>query len=142
MLSKKELDKELKEALRTKNHLKLSTLRMLKSSIKNQEIELRKELNEDEIIKILRKELKKRQDSINAYKSAKRIELMNKEQEEFNIINKYLPKMMSEEDIIKIVDQVIKKGINNFGQIMKEVMNLTKGQADGQIVQKIVKNKI
>ena len=79
MLSKKELDEELKEALKSKNNLKLSTLRMLKSSIKNQEIEMRKELNKDEIIKILRKELKKRQDSINAYKSAKRIELMNKE---------------------------------------------------------------
>ena len=75
-------------------------------------------------------------------KPAKESDLNRQCDREINIINKYLPKMMSEEDIIKIVDQVIKKGINNFGQIMKEVMNLTKGQADGQMVQKIVKNKI
>ncbi len=137
-----DLDQELKIALKAKNKLKVNTLRLLKSSIKNKEIELKKKLNDDEIIKVLRKELKKREESIKAYKKAKRLELVAQEEKEFHIINKYLPTLMSEEEVIKIVDQVIEEGLNNFGQIMKEVMLRTKGQASGQIVQKIVKDKI
>ncbi len=132
----------MKSALLAKDSIKVSTLRMIKSSIKNQEIELKKELNDDEIIKIFRKELKKRQDSINAYREANRIELVEQEEKEFEIIDRYLPDMMSEEDINKIVDEVILEGIDNFGQIMKEVITRSKGQADGQIVQKLVKDKI
>ncbi len=137
-----DLDQEFKIALKAKNKLKVNTLRLLKSSIKNKEIELKKKLNDDEIIKVLRKELKKREESIKAYKKAKRLELVAQEEKEFHIINKYLPTLMSEEEVIKIVDQVIEEGLNNFGQIMKEVMLRTKGQASGQIVQKIVKDKI
>jgi len=142
MSLQQDLDKDLKEALIAKNSIKVSTLRMIKSSIKNQEIEVKKELSNDDVIKILRKELKKRQDSINAYKEANRIELAEQEEKEFEIIDNYLPDMMSEEDINKIVDEVILEGVDNFGQIMKEVMTRSKGQADGQIVQKLVKDKI
>ena len=137
-----DLDQEFKIALKAKNKLKVNTLRLLKSSIKNKEIELKKKLNDDEIIKVLRKELKKREESIKAYKKAKRLELVAQEEKEFHIINKYLPTLMSEEEVIKIVDQVIEEGLNNFGQIMKEVMIRAKGQAAGQLVQKIVKDKI
>lgn len=142
MSLQEDLNKDLKSALLAKDSIKVSTLRMIKSSIKNQEIELKKELNDDEIIKIFRKELKKRQDSINAYREANRIELVEQEEKEFEIIDRYLPDMMSEEDINKIVDEVILEGIDNFGQIMKEVITRSKGQADGQIVQKLVKDKI
>ena len=142
MALKEDLNQDLQESLRSKDSLKTNTLRLLKSNIKNKEIELKKELNEEEIIKVLRQELKKREESIKAYQAAGRAELRIQEEKELEIINKYLPALMSEEEISKIVDEVIKEGLNNFGQTMKEVMIRTKGQAAGQLVQKIVKDKI
>jgi len=137
-----DLNQELQEALKSKDSIKTNTLRLLKSSLHNKEIELKKELTEEEIRKVLRQELKKREESIKAYQAAGRAELRIQEEKEMEIINKYLPALMSEEEIDKIVDEVIKEGLNNFGQIMKEVMMRTKGQAAGQLVQKIVKDKI
>ena len=137
-----DLNQELQEALKSKDSLKTNTLRLLKSSLQNKKIELKKELTDEEIIKVLRQELKKREESIKAYQAAGRAELRVQEEKEMEIINKYLPALMSEEEIGKIVDEVIKEGLNNFGQIMKEVMMRTKGQAAGQLVQKIVKDKI
>ena len=137
-----DLNQELQEALKSKDSLKTNTLRLLKSSLQNKKIELKKELTDEEIIKVLRQELKKREESIKAYQAAGRVELRIQEEKETEIINKYLPALMSEEEIGKIVDEVIKEGLNNFGQIMKEVMIRAKGQAAGQLVQKIVKDKI
>ena len=142
MALEEELNQELQESLKSKDSLKTNTLRLLKSSLQNKGIELKKELTDEEIIKVLRQELKKREESIKAYQAAGRAELRIQEEKEMEIINKYLPALMSEEEIGKIVDEVIKEGLNNFGQIMKEVMMRTKGQAAGQLVQKIVKDKI
>ena len=136
------LDQDLKDSLKSKDIIKTSTLRLLKSNIKNKEIYLKKELNEEEIIQVLRQELKQRSESIKAYQEAKRDELREQEEKEFEIINKYLPALMSAEDIIKIVEEVKGSGLNDFGKIMKEVMIKTKGQAAGALVQKIVKDKL
>ncbi len=139
---KERLDQDLKDSLKSKDSVKTTTLRLLKSNIKNKEIDLKEELKEEEIIKVLRQELKKRSESIKAYQEAGRDELRIQEEKEYKIINEYLPELMSEDDIIKIVEEIIATGLDNFGQIMKEVMIKTKGQADGALVQKIVKDKI
>jgi uncharacterized protein YqeY len=68
--------------------------------------------------------------------------LAAKEIQEAEIIGKYLPPAMSEAELIKIVDEVVASGLNNFGQVMKEVMTKTGAQADGQMVQRLVKNKL
>ena len=100
------------------------------------------ELSDEEMTALIRKELKKRQDSITAFIAAERQELANNEQAEAKILEVYMPAMMSEGEVSQIVDQVIADGVDNFGQVMKEVMTKTSGQADGQLVQKLVKEKL
>lgn len=134
---------DFKNALKEQDALKLSVLRMLKSALKNEVIAKKQaELNDEEVSLVLRRELKKRQDSILAFESAGRNDLADQEKAEAIIIEAYLPALMSEEDIAKIVDAVVVSGINGFGLVMKEVMAQTKGQADGQLVQKLVKAKL
>ena len=134
---------DFKNALKEQAVLKLSVLRMLKSALKNEAIAKKQaELNDEEVVLVLRRELKKRQDSILAFSSAGRNDLADQEKAEAEIINAYLPALMAETDVARIVDAVIASGVNGFGLVMKEVMAQTKGQADGQLVQKLVKAKL
>jgi uncharacterized protein len=138
-----DIEQNLIQALKDKDQSKVSVLRMLKSALHNQVIALKKgELTEEEVTAIIRQELKKRQDSIAAYTEAQRKDLADQEKIEADILSAYLPAMLSEEEVTAIVDQVIASGIDNFGQAMKEVMNQTKGRADGQLVQQLVKSKL
>ena len=137
------IEKNLKEALRSKDEIKLTTLRMLKSAFKNKSIELKvDELDDKEAGIIVKKEVKKRQDSIKAYKEGNREDLAQREEAEMNVLDAYLPEMMSEEDLAQIVAEAIEENENNFGLIMKAVMSKTDGQADGQTVQRLVKEKL
>lgn len=139
----KQIDQDLITAQKAKDEVVVLTLRMVKSAFKNQAIELRKpELLETEAILILRRELKKRLDSIQAFNNGGRSELAAQEQVECEIIKKYLPAELSENDVIKAIDEVLATGANNFGQVMKEVMQKLQGQADGQLVQRLVKEKL
>lgn len=139
------IEQDFKTALKEKLVLPLSVLRMLKSAIKNQAINDRvpeAELAETTILTVIRRELKKRQDSIISFESGNRPELAAAELAEAQILEKYLPAQMSAEAVEKIVDEVIASGLTNFGQIMKEVMQKTQGQVDGQTVQTLVKSKL
>lgn len=138
-----QIENDLKNALREKNESLVSCLRMLKSSLKNQAIEARlAELDDLQVIAVLKRELKKRQDSASQFQTGNRPDLAAKENEEAELIAKYLPPAMPEADLAKVVDEVVSGGLNNFGQVMKEVMLRTGGQADGQMVQRLVKNKL
>ncbi|PLX25684.1 glutamyl-tRNA amidotransferase [Candidatus Parcubacteria bacterium] len=137
------IDQDLKEALKNREEVRLGTLRMLKSSLKNKQIELKQdELPEKEIISVIQKELKKRKDAADSYKQAGRDELLAKEEAEMDVLNAYLPEMMSEDEIKKIIDEIVAQGQDNFGLVMKETMTKVQGQADGQIVQRLVKEKL
>ncbi|MBT4349914.1 GatB/YqeY domain-containing protein [bacterium] len=139
----KNIEQDLIQALKNKEQLKVSVLRMLKSAVQNQLIADKvKELSDQDIIVLIRKELKKRQDSITAFTQAGRDELAQNEQAEADILSVYMPAMLLEEELGQIVTKVIETGANNFGQVMKEVMAQTKGLADGQLVQKLVKEKL
>lgn len=137
------IDNDLKVALKAKDEIKVSTLRMLRSTLKNLAIEKRKpNLEDDEVIIGIKRELKKRQDSIAFYEQAKRDDLLSKEKAEAEILAVYLPPELSADDIKKIIDEVIAQGHQGFGAVMKEVMNQSKGQADGKLVQQLVKEKL
>lgn len=139
----KKIDQDFINALKAKDENRLSTLRLIKSAFKNQAIELRKpELDEAEAILILRREMKKRLDSVQAFNNGQRPEMAAKEQMEADLIKSYLPPELSEQVLNQAIDEVLDRGINNFGQVMKEVMNKFPGQADGQIVQRLVKEKL
>jgi len=137
------IDQDLVAALKSKDELKTSVLRMIKSSMKNAAIDAKKQvLDDEEVLTILKRELKKRNEAIATYQQGNRPELAAKEEAEGQIIKGYLPEMMSEEQVAMIVDKVIAGGADNIGAVMKAVMAETKGQADGAVVQKLVREKL
>lgn len=144
ILSKIEAD--LKEALKSKNAAVLSTLRMIVSALHNEAIALKKKeqgLNETEELAVLKREVKKRKDSYEAYEQGGRSELAAKEKEEIVVIEKYLPASLSEEEVKKVVAAVIAEmgevSSSQFGLVMKSVLAKLKGQADGAVVARVVK---
>ncbi|MCG2686842.1 GatB/YqeY domain-containing protein [Candidatus Parcubacteria bacterium] len=143
------LNQELKQAMKDKDTQKLSVLRMLVSAFNNEAISLKKKdkgLNAEEELKILKKEVKKHKDSIQQYEAGNRPELAEQEKKELEILNVYLPEEMSENEIRKIIQEVISEigevAPSQFGQIMGQVMAKIKGQADGNVVSKVVKEEI
>ena len=139
------ISEDLKIALRAKRKNELSVLRMLLAAIKNKKIELiaKDELTDEQIFAVIKSEIKKRKDSIEAYANGQRPDLVDQESAEIKILEKYCPAQMSEAEIEKIVEEVISsiKGANmsNFGQVMGQVMGRTKGQAEGNAVSALVK---
>lgn len=143
---KEQIIEDLKTAMKEKNQEALSTLRMLQSAIKNEEIDTKKDLDDSEIGKIVKKETKKRKDAIEQYEKGGRQELADKEKSEIEILKKYMPEELSEESIKKIVEETIlsmkAEGPQDMGKVMGVVMPKLDGKADGQIVSKIVKESL
>lgn len=133
-------------ALKAKDEKTVSVLRMLKSALKNKEIALGKKLDDMLIGEQVFKEVKSRQDSITEYEKGDRGDLVKQEQEEIEILKKYLPKMLSEEEVAKIIDSAIQKvgatGPQDMGKVMGVIMPQVKGKADGSLVSTLVKNKL
>ncbi|MDD5015169.1 MAG: GatB/YqeY domain-containing protein [Atribacterota bacterium] len=135
---------DMKEALKGKEKLKLSTLRMIRAAIKNAEISKKDKLTEDEVIGIITNYLKKLEDSLDLFIKGQRPELADKAKKEIKIIKEYLPEQLSGEEIKKIVKETIIKfnfkGLQNIGPAMREILPQLKGKADGKIVNKIVRD--
>jgi uncharacterized protein len=108
-LIKRKLNNDMKEAMKAKETLRLSTIRLLKASIKNEEIAKIKELDDDEILQIIQREIKKRKESSDEYRKANREDLAQKEEEEAKILYAYLPEQASDEEIKKVVENIIKE---------------------------------
>ncbi len=143
-----QIKKDLITSLKAKEESKVSVLRMLQSIIKNKEIELKKRdgLSDEEIGQLVISEIKKRNDSIESYKSGNRNDLVENEEKEIEILKKYMPEQMSEEEVGKIVEKVIAdigaSSVADFGKVMGKMMAEVKGKADGNLVSKIVKEKL
>lgn len=124
----------------------VSVLRMVKNTIKNFEINSRVEASEQDIIKILRKEIKQREDAANEYEKAGRLDLCNKERSEAKVINNYLPSELSESETQATINDAIAElgatGIKDMGSVIKLVMAKTEGRADGSKVAQLVKNSL
>ena len=137
---------DLKTALKSKEELTVSVLRMLMADIKNAAIEKKEDLDDEEVTQAVTKAVKQRKDAIASFQEGGRDELAAKEEKEIEILQKYLPEQLSEEEIAKVVDGVIKStgasSAAEFGKVMGPVMSKLKGQADGQVVNKIVKEKL
>ncbi|MFC1622471.1 GatB/YqeY domain-containing protein [Patescibacteria group bacterium] len=143
------INEDIKQAMRNKDTQQSSLLRSVVSEINNQAIELKKKeegLNEQEEIKVLKREVKKRKDSIVQFEAGGRPELAEQEKKELEVLQTYLPEEMNEQEIKKIVEKVINKmgevAPSQFGEVMKKVIEETQGQADGSLVSQIVKEKI
>ncbi len=146
MSLKDTLTEDMKKHMREKNTISLGTIRMLKSEIKNAEIEAMKELSDDEIIKVIQSSIKKRKDAADIYTKSGRQELADKELEEVKTLEIYLPKQLSEDEIKAIVLQVVAElddaSKSNFGLVMKATMAKVGASAEGRLVSSVIKEVI
>ena len=128
----------MKEALRSKDSIRLNTIRSLISATKNQEIDLRRELQDEEVLSLITREVKKRKEASSLYKQGGRTDLMEKEDQEQLILQAYLPEQVSEEVLRKRIQEVIEEtgadGMKDFGKIMKVLVPEFKGTADNALI--------
>ena len=143
MTVKEKITGDIKTALIAKDTERLGTLRMLSAAIQTEEINQRakgvQELSDEEVMKILRRENKKREESVKIYIDGNRPELAAGEKKEVEIISSYLPKDMSEAEIRTVVEKAVKGGAKDLGSVMKAVMAETGGRAPGRIVSEIAR---
>ena len=141
---KDKITADIKVAMIAKDATRLGVLRMLTAAIQSEEINVRTKgvemLSDEEVMKILRREHKKREESVKVYADGGRPELAEGEKKEMEIISSYLPVAMSESEIRAVVEKVIKGGASNLGDVMKAVMAETGGRAPGKIVSEIAKS--
>ncbi len=146
MTIEEQIKNQLKNALKEKNAELATSLRQLLSAIKNEAIALMKKdegLSDEEVINVLKREKKKREDSISLYREGNREDLAEKEQKELELINEFLPAEMSDEEIKAVVDKVIAEADDkSFGKIMGQVMKEVGSRADGSRVKKIVEESL
>jgi len=143
---KKQIKGDLKISMKSGDNITRGVLRMLFSDIKNIEINERKEIGDEKVIEIIKKNIKSRKDSIEQYTKGNREDLVSQEEKELKILEKYMPEQMSEDEIRKIVLEIINKSeavnTSDFGRIMGAVMKEVGGNVDGNVVSKIVREEL
>ena len=137
------ITKDLTEAMKAKDTFRTSVLRMLKSALKNEEINKKSPLTDDEVLAIIKKQVKTRKDSMNEYASYNRMDLADSLQKEIDILNEYLPEELSDEELEKIVKETITKvkaeSIKQMGMVIKTISSEYGARCDMAKVSKLVK---
>ena len=136
------LEKDLKQAMRDRDSLRLSVIRMLRSALHNEKIAKQSELTEDQVTNVLRRQAQQRRDSIEAFERGNSPDLVQKEKSELAFIVEYLPEPMLRDDIVKLVEGIIleeqAQSLRDMGKVMARVMPVVRGRADGREVSSIV----
>lgn len=138
---------DYKEAMKKRDAVKISTLSFLRAAIANLAIDKKNEKLEDaDIISIIKKQIKQRQDSIEQFKKGSRPDLADKEEKETEVLKIYLPRELSIDEVKKIIEEVVTatgaSGLKDMGKVMKEVISKTAGCADGKLVSDLVKERL
>lgn len=140
------ITQKIGEAMKAKNEIRLSTLRLLSSALNYEFIAKQHKLSEEEELAVVRREAKKRKDAIEIYEKAGATERADKEKKELAILEEYLPAQMPESELVNLVDQVIKetnaKTMADMGKVIGIVMEKAVGRADGGRVASLVKGKL
>jgi uncharacterized protein len=140
------LSQELKDALRAGQKVRLGALRLLAASLKNREVELRRELTDEEFLEVVSREVKRRREAAEAYDGAGRTELAEKEREEQAVLEAYLPPQLGEEELAALVDEGIAAtgatSLADMGKVMGFVMAKAKGRVDGGTVSHVVRSRL
>ncbi len=143
MTLKDKLMEDLKASMKNKDSVRKNTITMIRAAIKQLELDQRKELEDDEVLEIISKQLKEKRNALEDFKKAERQDLIDLTEEEINILLEYLPKQLSDEElrqiVIKTIDELGAKDLKDMGKIMKSIMPKIKGKADGGRVNKIVR---
>jgi len=137
---------EMKEAMKAGDKLRVSTLRLLLSEIKNAEIAKRKELDDEGVLEVVSREVRKRRESIAEFEKAGREDLSSKERIEAQILEAYLPPQLSEEELAAIVDKALQESgavsLKEMGKVMALVIPQIKGRAEGKTVNEMVRKAL
>jgi len=140
------LVEEMKQALKSNDKLRLSTIRMIRSALKNKEIELRKKLEDEEVVKVIQVMVRKGEESVEQFQIGGRMDLVEKEKKEIETLKSFLPQPLSQEEILKIIDQSIQEtqasSLKDIGKVMKSVMPKIGGKADGKLINQLVKERL
>jgi len=143
---KEKIDNDFKEALKSRDEIRVSTLRLLKAAIQNAEISKQEVLSDDEIISAIKKQVKQRKDSIDGFKKGNREDLADKESKELEVLKAYLPDEMKPEELLGLIKEAIAEteatSPGDMGKVMKLVMAKTKGAADGRAVSALVNKEL
>ena len=140
------INNDLKEAMKSKDSFRLSVIRMVKGAMQLAKPNPRDELTDDDVITVISKQIKMRNDSIKEFEAAGRSDLVEQNKKEIEILNTYMPKQLSEEELTEIIDKVFEEvkptSQKDMGLIMKNISPLVKGKADMSLVNKLVKERL
>jgi len=143
MTLKEKIGAELKAAMHARDSVRLDVLRLLRSAIKNREIELKRPLSDSDVLRIIGTQIKRHKESILKFKAGKREDLAQKEEKELTILKSFMPQQMSYDEIKEAVCSVVKeldaRTMKDMGRVMKELMKRLAGKADGGMVSDLVK---
>jgi uncharacterized protein YqeY len=140
------LMEEMKQAMKSNEKLRLSTIRMIRTSVKNKEIEVRKKLEDEEIQRVIQGMLRKSEESVEQFRAGGRMDLVEKETQEMEILKSFLPPSLGREEILKVIDETIQENqassLKDLGKVMKLVMSKLAGKADGKLINQLVKERL
>lgn len=140
------INNDIKESMLNKDKETLAVLRMVKGSIQLEEISKKKELSDDEVVQVISKQIKTRKDANIEFEKGNRNDLIDKNNSEISILNRYMPEQLDSTEIENIVNEAIKKleitNIKQMGILMKEIVPKLRGKADMSVVNNIIKNKL
>ena len=141
-----QLEKDMIEAMKSKDKDRLTVIRMVKAALKQEQIDHKKEVNDDLLIDVVNKQIKMRKDSISEFEKGARQDLIDKTQSEIDILMAYLPEQLSTEEVNKIIDEIFEEvkpeGQKDMGRVMKEAQAKLKGKADMKEVSSIIREKL
>jgi uncharacterized protein YqeY len=140
------LTADMKQAMKDKDKVRLSVIRMVRTAMKNLEIDAKRELSDEDVITIMNRELKQRRDSLQAFESGGRQDLVEDMKAEIQVLIAYLPEQLSEDEVRTIVKDVIAStgatGKADMGKVMSALMPKVKGRADGKLVNQVVSQEL
>lgn len=146
MALRERLSEEMKEAMKARDDLRLSAIRLIRSAVKNRDIELKRELGDQEIVEVIASLVKQRRESIRLFSEAGRQDLVEKEEKELAVLLAFLPQQLSREEVAELVERVIAEcgaqGSKDMGRVMKALTPHVAGRADGKTVSDLVREKL
>ena len=146
MTLKAQISEDMKSAMRAKESTRLGTIRLLQAAMKQREVDERIELSDADVISIIEKMLKQRRDSIAAYESAKRVDLADVEKAEVLVLQAYLPKQLTEEEVAALLEKVVADtgatSMKDMGKVMAAIKPLVAGKADMGKISGLIKARL
>ena len=141
-----QLEKDMIEAMKAGDKFRLTVIRMVKGALKQEQIDHKKEINDELLIDVVNKQIKMRKDSITEFEKGNRTDLVEQTQAEIDILLKYLPEQLSSEEVEKIINEIFEEvkpeGMKDMGKVMGLAQGKLKGKADMKEVSTIIRNKL